>query len=363
MRRILYLSKGGNMSGSQRQLLYLVRGLPSCDFTPVVVCDQPGLFVDELAAAGVSVEVLRLRPWRKLRHALGHRRDVAALLEFARSRQIDMVHCSYLWHQPYAIHLSHSLGIPLVSHVRRLMKPNDVHKHRLRDSQAVIAISRRIHRQLLDLGLDPERTACIDDAVDTSLFSAPVRPPHTPDTPLTFAIVGRIGPRKYQHTFLQAVTAFLDTGRKGRVLVVGDVASPHYQAMLKDYVAMHGLQKLVTFTGRCEKMPELLSSVDVVVSLSGGSVMYEAMACGCTVISAGFTPAAEAVHLRDDDTGMLLETRDPDALATAMADAADNPSKRARLAANAVAHVRDHLSDRRLVDATKQLYHKVLQDV
>ncbi len=55
-------------------------------------------------------------------------------------------------------------------------------------------------------------------------------------------------------------------------------------------------------------MPDVLNSLDVLVSLSGGSVMYEAMSCGLCVVSAGFTKPGESIHLRNGETGIVTPT-------------------------------------------------------
>ena len=108
-------------------------------------------------------------------------------------------------------------------------------------------------------------------------------------------------------------------------------------------------------------MTEVLSSLDVLVSLSGGSVMFEAMACGRTVISAGFTRKEDAVHLRDGETGILLSALETKTLVNAMVNAAENAQLRQRLGANAESWVKSHLSVETLVKKTQQLYERLLR--
>ncbi|MCX5637167.1 MAG: glycosyltransferase family 4 protein [Planctomycetota bacterium] len=71
-------------------------------------------------------------------------------------------------------------------------------------------------------------------------------------------------------------------------------------------------------TGRRDDIPQVLCSLDILVSLSGGSVMFEAMSCGKAVISAGFSTKEDSVHIQDGRTGLLVSSGYPSDLARAM---------------------------------------------
>ena len=90
MKRVLYLSRGGAIGGSQRQLQYVVSASTN-GYAPTVICNKRGPFVAELQAVGVSVVVLSLRPWRKLPSVLSRYRDVENLVRFAEEQKVDLV--------------------------------------------------------------------------------------------------------------------------------------------------------------------------------------------------------------------------------------------------------------------------------
>ena len=69
-RKVLYLSRGGDVSGAQRQLYYLLRGMDRRRFIPRVVCTEEGPFLDELREIDVPCTVRRLAGWRKVKHLL-----------------------------------------------------------------------------------------------------------------------------------------------------------------------------------------------------------------------------------------------------------------------------------------------------
>jgi len=54
MPAILYLSRGGQFNGSQRQLYYLLAGLDRRRYEPVVICPEEGSFLDLLRREGIE---------------------------------------------------------------------------------------------------------------------------------------------------------------------------------------------------------------------------------------------------------------------------------------------------------------------
>ncbi len=364
MKRILYLSRGKDIAGSQRQLLYLVNGLEGGHFKPVVVCSEAGGFVSELRRRGIEAVVMSMRPWRKIRNAISRYSDSKALEHFAREQDIKMVHCSYLWHNPYALRLAKNLSVPVVLHVRCPLLPSQIKKHKCNQADAVIAISRRIEKQLLKAAVPAEKVVRVDDAVDTEWLkycpTRNLRRENKITNSVVFGMIGKVCRQKRQMEFLYAAREILKKGYDAYFIIIGEETRGNYASMLSQYIRKHGLTKRVLFTGRREDMPEVLSSLDVLVSLSGGSIMFEAMACGRTVISAGFTRKEDAVHLRDGETGILLSTLETKTLVNAMAHVAENAQLRQRLGSNAESWVKSHLSVETLVKKTQQLYERLL---
>ena len=367
MKHILYLSKGREAGGSQRQLLYLLRSLDRRRYAPTVVCSEGGSFIEELTEQNIPTTILPMRPWRKVRHVAARRGDLRKLLAFVDGRAVNMVHSSYLWHHAYAARLAGALNVPLVAHVRCPVSDREIAKHGLSRATALIAISRRIKRQLLSAGIDGAGVTCIEDAVDTTRFT--YRPGSTiatrrdrDDKGVVFGMVGRICPEKRQLAFLEAAKQLTATGLDAQYVLIGSVGSNSYLGEAMNFIHRHNLRSRVVLTDRCENMPEMLSALDVLVSLSGGSVMYEAMACGRTVISAGFTRPEDAVHLQDGKTGILISTKDTAPLVAAMATVANNAELRGRLGASARAWIQQHLSVEALSDKTHGVYSRLFDD-
>ncbi len=366
MKRILFLSRGGNIGGSQKQLEYLVEDMQQ-DFDPVVVCTSKGPFVEGLQAKGIAARAMPLRPWRKLSNMLVRYLDARRLLRFARANQIALIHGSDLWLSGYLLRTARKLGVPAVLHVRTPVTPQQVRKHRFAEATAIVAISRRVRRNLIEAGIAAQRITLIDDAIDLEIFRP--GPPNNNVLRREFphggrfqiGLVGHIRPAKKQLEFLLAIKHFCrTTSCDATFFIIGEVHSQTYLAELYQFVKTHNLEDRVIFTGNRQDMPEVLNALDVLVSLSGGSVMFEGMACGKCVVSAGFTSREDAVHLRDGETGILLDSQQPEMLSTTLQTLIENPHIREHLGQRARQWVEEKLSRHQMAAAVQQLYAALL---
>jgi glycosyltransferase involved in cell wall biosynthesis len=366
MKHILFLSRGGSTGGSQKQLEYLAEDLAQ-DYAPIVVCNSKAPFLNALHAKGIETRVLQLRPWRKLRTALVRHMDCGHLIRFARTNRIDLIHCSNLWLSSYSLRAARELDVPAVLHVRTPVTPREVRKHRLTEATALVAISRRVRRNLVDAGVAAERITVINDAVDLEAFhsSLPESNVLRRDFPHSgrylIGLAAHIRPAKGQLEFLQSAAHLCRTWHgKATFFLIGEVHSQTYLAELQKFIADNSLSDQVVFTGNRNDMPEVLQALDIVVSVSGGSIMFEGMACGKCVVSAGFTPSEDAVHLRDGETGILLESNQPKVLASTLRTLLKDPQLRESLGRRARSWVEEKLGRHQMADAVRQLYADLL---
>ncbi len=366
MKSILYISRGGNIGGSQKQLEYLVEDMQH-NFDPIVVCTSKGPFVEELQAKGIAARVMFLRPWRKLCNMLVRYLDVRCLIRFARLNQVALIHGSDLWLSGYLLRAARKLGIPSVLHVRTPVTLQQVRKHCIAEATAIVAISRRVRRNLIEAGIAAQRITLIDDAIDLEVFR-PGLPGHNVlrrefphGSRFQIGLVGHIRPAKRQLEFLLAVEHFCRTTNGDAVFfIIGEVYSQTYMGELHRFVMAHNLADRVIFTGNRGDMPEVLNALDVLVSLSGGSVMFEGMACGKCVVSAGFTSREDAVHLRDGETGIRLDSQQPEMLSAALLVLLQNPQLRADLGCQARQWVEKKLDRRQMAAAVQRLYAELM---
>jgi len=369
MKRILYLSRGGSIGGSQRQLYYVITNLDRKVYEPIVVCPKDGQFVTKLQDSGVKTCVLPLHPWRKFPSALYRYMDAERLTQFARQHEVALIHSSDLWLNGYLIWVARRLKVTSILHVRTPILPDDVHKHRCNKATSIIAISRRIKQDLLRAGICHEKIVQIDDGVDLEFFSPKIlddnvlRRDFSPQGEILIGIVGRIQPSKKQLDFLKGAEQFIRGSTKSvTIFLIGEIRSDSYFEQISRFVSKNGLKQQVVFTGKRDDMPEILSSLDILVSLSGGSIMFEAMACGKAVISAGFSTREGSVHIQDRRTGILVDSKQNSALAQAIVQLIDAPELRIQIGLWARKWAENNLSHTAMAAKTQQIYDQLLQD-
>jgi glycosyltransferase involved in cell wall biosynthesis len=367
IKRILFITRGGAVSGSQRQLLYLLENLDKRIYEPVVVCNKGGELAEELKRLNVEVLVRRLRPWRKFSVLISRYIDARYLCRFAGQRNISLIHCCDLWLGGYMRYVVKRLNVPSILHVRLPLTPRDVRKFNCAAADRVVAISKRITDNLLTAGIAAEKVVRIDDSVDVERFSPEkntcnlLRGRFSLDGELLIGIVGRIDAFKRQLDFLAAAKEILGRSNyRVKFFLIGEVHCPVSFRKIQKFISENNMQDYVHCTGRLNDMPEVISSLDILVSLSGGSVMFEAMAAGKAVISAGFTPRKYSYHIQDGRTGLLIESQKPADLGGAIIKLLDAPALRQQLGRQARQWAVKELTHEIMVRKTQQLYVSLL---
>jgi glycosyltransferase involved in cell wall biosynthesis len=294
MRSVLFLARGGAIDGQQRQVLYLATGLKAASTRVIVALDEEGPLLQELAAAGLETHVLRQSAWRSLGYGVHRYLDAYRIARFAAGSGAHVLHAHDVWRAEYARFAAQRLGIPYVVHVRGPMTARDMAKHRLAHADHVIAIGQRYVDDLAAGGIDQTRITLIDDAVDTRRFSADtvdreyIARAHGITSRPVVGIVGRISAFKQVVPFLEMVALSLkDIPASATFLIVGAWEDARYRRQVEHALDRLALRPRVHVIGRRphEAMPNLLASLDLLVTLSGGSTMYEAMAVGTAVLS------------------------------------------------------------------------------
>jgi len=366
MKRILYLTRGGAVGGSQRQLFYVVTNLDDI-YEPIVVSSGDGQFFSELLNEGINTKVFTLHSWRKFCSFPSRYMDANRLTMYAKEHQVSLVHSSDLWMSSYMIWVARRLKIPSILHIRKPISPDEIHKHHCNRATAIIAISRRIKQNLLDAGIPLEKIKLIDDGVNLDVFRPRtagenvLRRDFSPVGQVLAGIVGRIQSSKRQLEFLKAARQIIQNS-KGNVtfFVIGENYCRSYSKLLERFVSQDGLSKHIVFTGRRDDMPQVLGSLDILVSLSGGSVMFEAMACGKVVVSAGFSNEETSVHIQNGRTGVLVSSARTSDLAEALKYVIDAPEVRSRIGQEARKWAENNFCHITMADKTQQLYLQLL---
>lgn len=276
----------------------------------------------ELRAAGVKVIGLGRksrvdpRPWRRLVTELRHER-------------VDVLHThmfgSNLWgallgtlaRTPVIVAHEHTWsfeGAPL----RRFADREVI----ARAAGAMIAVSREDRRRMIEIERIPaDRVRYIPNG------APPAVPPDGSDVraelgiPAAAPVIGSVGALRAQKAYpvlLEAVALLVGRQPDLHVLIAG---GGEERSLLEERIAALGLQRNVRLLGRRTDVPAVLRAVDVAVMSSDYEGMplsiLEYMAAGLPVVATRVGGVPDLVE--HEVTGLLVEPRDPDGIAAAVA--------------------------------------------
>ena len=295
---ILYLSHcGSSIGGGEKQLAYLVANIDRARYCPLVVCPDDGVFVEHLRDIDIPTVVLELPSWRKARSLITKYSAAKKLVALAKTHNTHLVHTSDSWLNPYLWFLKKRLKVPIVSHVRNLLTPDQVRKYRFNRMDRTIAISEQSKAPLIQTGIDARKVDVIYNCVDLSVFQPAYQPAHPGE--YIVGIVGRIEPFKRQKEFVEIAAKVAALCKKVRFRVIGAALdTPEhriYEQEVRQLVAKCGLQKRIHFTGHRTDMPTAMQELDLLITFSAGSVIAEAMATGKPVIGTPIGSTAEMI--------------------------------------------------------------------
>ncbi len=352
MARILYVNHTSQMSGGERSLLLLLRGLP--DRVVPVLASPPGPLADAARAAGIpwvpitgTLGSLKLHPRYTSRALRDLTQAAVELRRAAAELSVDLVHANSIRAGLIAA-LARRLGAPpTIAHLRDVLPPGAVSALTARTldggADAIVANSRYT---LTHLPARPRRatTVVVHNPVDLARFdpSAVDRGRLRAELGLgddvaLLTVVAQITPWKGQDVAIQALAGLRERGHDAHLALAGSAKfvskETRYDnaAYLEDLHALArslGVASHVTFLGERDDVPDVMAAADVLLMPSWqepfGRAVIESMAVGTAVVATAVGGTAEIV--RDGVDGLLAPPREParwvDALDRLLADRA-----------------------------------------
>ncbi len=168
-------------------------------------------------------------------------------------------------------------------------------------------------------------------------------------------VTARLRPVKGVEYLLMAVQKLIAKNISVDCLVVGDGES---RVDLEALAEKLGVQNQVVFAGYCEDVDKALAAIDLFVlpSLSEGlpTCLMEAMAMRKPVIATAVGGVPEVIT--NGETGILVPARDPERLATAIADLLSESEKAEKMAERGYREVLRRFDRRNMIQAYELLY-------
>ncbi|MGD2118811.1 MAG: TIGR03088 family PEP-CTERM/XrtA system glycosyltransferase [Chromatiales bacterium] len=235
--------------------------------------------------------------------------------------------------------------------------------------KAYIPLSRELEAYLLDpVGVPLRKLNRIYNGVDNDRFSP--QPGHAALPPgfanadsIVIGTVGRMHGVKDQLNLAQAFVKLCqqqpETAAQLRLVFVGDgPLREECRQLLQD----NHLESQAWLPGSRDDVPRLMQAMDVFVlpSLAEGisNTILEAMSCGLPVVATDVGGNAELVVA--GETGRIVPSADPQALANALAEYVCNPDLIQQHGEAGRVRIEQHFSMQAMVDAYMGVYDKVL---
>jgi glycosyltransferase involved in cell wall biosynthesis len=341
---VLYVLQSLDVGGTQRQLLFLLRGLDRRRFRAIVACDRAGELAPAVQALGATVVVLRGGRYR-LRDPRGWLLRWWELWRLARRHRARIVHAQWALYALFGIPAGWAAGAPvrLVSNHGHWLRRADRLVYALigRLLTAIVEGTPGCIDRLAAQGLPRAKLRLVDYGVDGAPYEDPGlrargrRALGVPPEAFVVARVSRVYPDKGVGDVVEAAALVVPKAPEAWFLVVGDGDELGH---LRERARELGVAERVRFTGFYTNLPEVLGAADVLTMTSRmdelGLATLEALAAGCPVVAIQHGPIiAEAVE--HEVNGILLPEGDVRALAEALLALHADPERRARLGAAA----------------------------
>ncbi len=409
--RILYLDLSPNIGGSVISLEQLLKRLDRSVFVPTLILAERSPASPRFRALGIEVirvqtftaDMARTSPITQyVKSQVSPRRGVIGsilsglwvgaretrnlftrslpltwrLCRIMRSVRPDLLHINFIdWPAMAAAWLTHT---PSICHLRALGPLGFWDRFWARTVRCFVFISECVAEDQVAQGIPRPKGRLIYNGVDLADFAPPsdsaseARARKTArarlglpddDRPLV-AVVGRIVPWKGQDLFLRSLRKVADQVPNVLGLIVGDagVWNQEYEAGLRALAAELGLEGNLLFTGYQADAPAVMCAVNILAHTSVepepfGRVMIEAMAASRPVVTPAEGGGREiVVH---GETGLLYESRDADALASAISSLLNDPAGAEAMGRAGRARVERCFSIEQHVSAMSELYREI----
>lgn len=345
--------------GTERQLTEIARHLDRSRFEVHVGCFRPGIRNEDLEAAGIPVETIRVTSlanpsvfggaWQLIGYLKRHR--IRILHTFDAPLNLFAVPVGKLG---LAKIISSQRGHrSLAPKVRRLLRFTD----RIADAIVVNCEYLRDHLTS-DEGVTPEKIRLCYNGLDTSVFY----PDRKQGEPFTIGITCVLRREKGLPTLIKAFAKVRCLSSPRSLMRLCIVGSGAMLEELQALAASLGIGQDVVFQPSTGDVRPWLNRMDVFVLPSldealSNSVM-EAMACGCAVIASRVGGNPELVH--HGETGLLFEKENVEDLAAQLQKLIEEPALLQRIATAGAQHIAREFSVEASARRMGEIYTEIL---
>lgn len=356
---VLHIDDQTGWRGGEQQASYLIEGLLWRGCTSIIAGKPHGAFLKADHGGAVHARVPipcrgEVDPW-----------SVFALARAVRRFGADVLHAHSSHALTYAVLARRIAGRARVVASRRVDFPPARHalnRWKYAQPDRVIAISEHIARVLREFGLSDEKLRVVYSGVDPARLDVAPIARQSLGVPEGAPLIGNVAAlvaHKDHRTLIDAMPRVLREFDHAHLLIAGD--GP-LRGLLEAQIARLGIGDRVKLLGYRRDVPNLLRALDLFVISSCeeglGTSVLDAMVCRVPVVATAAGGIPEMV--KPGETGWLVPSRDPEALASAIIDALTDRDGAAARARRAEAVVRERFSVDQMVEGNLRVYEELL---
>jgi glycosyltransferase involved in cell wall biosynthesis len=362
--RICYLVTSLDVGGTETQMVQVASRLHSDEFAVTVAClHARGPLLDTLQEHGIPVVEF---PTQQSLISFRGMRQFLRLGHFLRLNHFDVFHSHDLWANLLGVPAARIAGVPLVISSQRdlghLPWYTEVRKKVIgrihRSASLTLVNSRAVRNFVVDgLGVPAGKIRVLHNAVECrpAAVSRPLLFPNLPANSKLIAVISNMHPGKGHEYIVDAAPAVCSQFPEARFVMVGDGKQ---RRPLEQRVKQIGLEGNFVFLGYRNDAAQILATCDVSLLASEAeglpNAILESMVSGVPIVATNVGGIGEVIT--NGETGLLIPSRDPEAIAIAVARVLADPTLAATLRNAAQREAKTRFSFDRVIGGLQDLY-------
>lgn len=235
-----------------------------------------------------------------------------------------------------------------------------------RRADKLIAVSDEIARKMKVAGINPEKVHVVKNGINLNRFIKNIGSNSIKESlgiKKEIRVIGTIGSltKEKGHVYLlKAATNVIDRFPEVMFLFVGDGKE---RINLEKAASKLGIEDKIIFSGMREDVPEILSILDVFVlpSLNEGLPMALLEAQAARIPAVATRVGAIPDVLEDGVTGILVNSKDPEAISEAIIRILEDHDSAHSMAQKGFERVRDNFSSEKMASKYLSLYKELIE--
>ena len=358
--KILYIANSEKIGGAERSLLSIFNYIHLWDVTPYYASIYDGELTAEIRKLGVPF--IKLPPFSryKLPQFLF---ECFRLAQKIKKLQIDAIHANRLHDAFYGFLPARLAGISIIAH-HRDSSYTSIDNFLWKRVDCNVCIADWLNQTFVD-----GKGEVIHNGLELDLFNSETNGADfranisINENQILVGTIGRITQIKGQHLLLDAAEIIIRKRKDCYFLIQGDTFTlqdeDYKMSLLNRINQSRDLKDRVILREGTREVASVLAALDISVVPSlrepFGRVIIESMAMKKPVISTNYGGPTEIIT---PDTGLLVPTNDPAALADAIVTLADSPALRTRMGEAGRARVEKFFRVENTVKKIADLYYR-----